>query len=611
MGIRPGALVRHGRGVGRVVSVGTTEVASELLETADIEFWGSDNSKVLQRTVTPLPADSPEALLWDQPAALAKWADEAPLRLVAAALSVSGGAGKVADIREKLDESIPGIKWDNWWKKVPPLMRKLPEHFSITRAGRDSEYRLLTSVDEVPGAAAPDPSGSSDSGAATAADWRKWLQAPTHEPAPGRFPTRQVATSLAKWPEKDIEQALLRLIVTVEEGLAEGGVSSQAAEGWLRAVAQASNRLRETGAQDTRGYLAARAGTVLAQLASIAGDRTPQDLLLQAGGLDGETDAWRRGFLAGMWDAFEGEDAREMYRRASAALGRQARGDLARQIALAAFGPEMSDRRHSELDRLLDALPEPERLHILEEVIARATTGQRAEVLDYIASSRHASGDERLPLRMVAVLVLSQGQGKLAARTSWELAESLASPDAYGQEIRALYENTAARVQAIMAFNAGNLEELKEAHENRIEQERQEQERLRQQVRERNAELAANREESRLEIKQDMLLAVGEVLQSVSSGRDSGELAGSVLAGLTLALRAGGAELLEAPGQLVKYDTEIHHLVSDINEYEEGLSDSAPAKVKRVKVVAPGVIVRSGTLGDRVLLKAQVRHEAG
>ena len=298
-----------------------------------------------------------------------------------------------------------------------------------------------------------------------------------------------------------------------------------------------------------------------------------------------------------MWDAFEGEDAREMYRTASSALGRQARGDLARQVALAAFGPEMSDRRHAELDRLLDALPEPERLHILEEVIARATTGQRAEVLDYIDNSRHASGDDRLPLRMVAVLLLSQGRGKLAARTSWELAESLASPDAYGPEVAALYENTAARVQAIMAFNSGNVEELKEAHEARIEQERQEQDRLRQQVRQRNAELAANREESRLEIRQDMLLAVGEVLQSLYS--DDGVEAEDVQAGLALALRAGGAEPLGTAGTLVEYDPHLHESIG-----------GAPAE-GRVAVVAPGVIVRGGTHGDRVLLKAQVRHEAG
>ena len=605
-GILPGTLVRHGRGVGKVVSVGSTEVAGELLETAEIEFWGSDRSRVLERAVAPLPGDSPEALLWENPAALARWAEGAPLKLVAAALSVCGGSGRVADIREKLDERIPGMKWEGWWKKAPSLMRKLPEHFSTTRVGKDSEYRLLTSVDAVPVAARQDSSGPPDSGATTVTDWKKWLQARTHEPAPGRFPTRQVASSLDKWPEKDIEQALLRLIVTVEEALAEGGVTAQAAEGWSRAVAQASIRLRETGGQDTRGYLAARAGTVLAHLARIAEDRTPQDLLLQAGALDGETDAWRRGFLAGMWDAFESEDARDMYRTASSAMGRQARGDLARHIVLAAFGPEMSDRRHSELDRLLDALPDSERLHILEEIIARATTGQRGAVLDYIAGSRHASGNERLPLRIVAVLMLSEGQGKLAAHTSWELAESLASPDAYGPEVAALYENTAVRVQAIMAFNTGNLEELKEAHEAQIEQERQEQERLRQQVRERNAELAAKREESRLEIRQDMLLAVGEVLQSVSSSGHPGDIATSVQAGLNLALRAGGAEPLEAPGKRVDYDPEIHFLINENNEDAEGLAESSP-----VTVVAPGVIVRGETSGDRILLKAHVRHEAG
>ena len=87
-----------------------------------------------------------------------------------------------------------------------------------------------------------------------------------------------------------------------------------------------------------------------------------------------------------------------------------------------------------------------------------------------------------------------------------------------------------------MAFNSGNVEELKEAHEARIEQERQEQDRLREQVRQRNAELAANREESRLEIRQDMLLAVGEVLQSLYA--DDGVEAEDVQAGLALALRA-------------------------------------------------------------------------
>ena len=48
-------------------------------------------------------------------------------------------------------------------------------------------------------------------------------------------------------------------------------------------MAQASLRWREVAGPDSRGYQAARIGAVLARLSQIAGDRTPQDLLLRAG----------------------------------------------------------------------------------------------------------------------------------------------------------------------------------------------------------------------------------------------------------------------------------------------------------------------------------------
>ena len=129
------------------------------------------------------------------------------------------------------------------------------------------------------------------------------------------------------------------------------------------------------------------------------------------------------------------------------------------------------------------------------------------------------------------------------------------------------------------ASHETKLGELRHAHEAELNSERREQERLRQQVRERNAELDAKREESRLEIRKDMLLAVGEVLQTVARRQGSvDDLAGNVEAGLRLALRAGGADLL----------------------------DTAPEG----KVAAPGVIVRGGAHGDLVLLPAQVKHEA-
>jgi hypothetical protein len=384
----------------------------------------------------------------------------------------------------------------------------------------------------------------------------------------------------------------------VEELSSSREPSAQAAEGWLRAVAQAALRWREVGGSDPRGYTAARVGEALARLARIAGDRTPYDLLLQAGAMDGEADAWRRGFLAGMWESFEGEDARQLYLSSSAVLGRQARADLARETFAAAFGPDFSDRRHAELDRLLDALPEGERAQLLREVVASANAGQRDGVLQYVAGSRHADGAKRMPLRIMAALMLSDGRGDFAARTSVELADALARPELFGAEIEALLEDTSFRVEAVVALKLSQSEEARKSLEAGLEQERQEQERLRQQVRERNAELAASREESRLEIRQDMLLAIGEVLQSIFHRNGSGELAGDVAAGLSLALRAGDAEPLGSPGEAVEYNPELHQL-------DKGAPGSG-----LVRIVAPGVVYRSGSRGDRVLLKAQVKHEA-
>ena len=148
------------------------------------------------------------------------------------------------------------------------------------------------------------------------------------------------------------------------------------------------------------------------------------------------------------------------------------------------------------------------------------------------------------------------------------------------------------------ACQAAELEGLRLTHAVELERERREQERLRQQVRERNAELAANREESRLEIRQDMLLAVGEVLQSMHRRGNLDQVVGDVEAGLTLALRAGGAETLETLGATVPYKPQWHHAKGEI-PYSG-----------TVKVLAPGVIVRGRINGDRVLLKAHVKHEA-
>lgn len=579
--IQPGAFVWYAaKGLGSVREVGGSPA---------VLFWADEKSGATQSIppalLTSLKSNGAEDF--------GEWAKNSPLTLVALALSACGGDGRESDIREKLNGRAPlSPNWPGWWKRTKPKLGNLPAHFAASETSEGIGYKLLSGVADVP----PDWTQPKS---ATLADWKKWLSAEAHESPPGRFPTKPVADALAKWPENTVERALFRVIVSAEETLSLGNASAQVAEGWLRTVAQASLRWRETGGADSRGYQAARVGELLVRLSRIAGDRTPQELLLQAGVLDGETDAWRRGFVAGLWEAFEGDDAREMYRRSSAVLGRQARADLAREIALAAFDPGYSARRNSELDRLLETMPEDQRRQILREMVASATPVWKDGVLDYIANSRHASGPEHLGLRTMAALALGGERSDFAAQTSRELSDAFERPEIYGEPVRSLFRDAAIKAREAKISGRLQVKDLEQTHEVQIQQERQEQQRLRQQVQALDAELDARREESRLEIRQDMLLAVGEVLQSVCLRDSVEELAGDVEAGLTLALRAGGADLLETPGALVNYEPQRHQAKGDL----------PPSAM--VKVLAPGVIVRGGVHGDRVLLKAHVKHEAG
>ena len=596
--IHPGALVRDNNSrVGKVVGEPLTrEINGNPVEVVAVHYWGEEQRRPTS-LLTLLDSDSPEALLCDRPGQLAPWVEEAPLKLVALALSIDGGKGKAADIREKLSgRVIEEEQWDNWWKKHSRSLGALPDCFESVKAPKGNDYRLLTSVEEVPSNwAAP-----SKSKPVPMKVWREWLQSGAPGETPGRYPIKPVAEALVKWDDPaTIADVLIRLEVSAEALLSKGEITATEAEGWLTAIARAAIRRREIGGPDPRGYDAARAGEVLARLSKTAGDRAPQGLVLEAGALDGATDSWRRGFAAGLWEAFEDGDARELYRRSSAVLGRQARADLVRQIALAAFDPGYTARRNSELDRLLDLLPEDQRTQLIQEMIASAAPGQKDGVLDYIASSRHASGPDHLGLRMMAALALGDERSDFAARTSREISDLLDAPESYGAPVSIVFKDVALKAGEARISGKLQVTDLEQSHEAQLQQERQEQDRLRQQVQTLDAELDAQREESRLEIRQDMLLAVGEVLQSVYRRDSVEEMAGNVEAGLTLALRAGGAELLEKPGDMVRYNPQRHQAKEDVPE--SGI----------VKVLAPGVIVRGGVHGDRVLLKAHVKHEAG
>ena len=147
---------------------------------------------------------------------------------------------------------------------------------------------------------------------------------------------------------------------------------------------------------------------------------------------------------------------------------------------------------------------------------------------------------------------------------------------------------------------AKDLDQQRESHAKDIERRDDQEERLSRQIRTLRAELTKEKQESHLEIRKEMLLRIGDILQRAYLSDDAPEVKLSqVRELLPMALKDGGTELLGKVGDIVSYDPRIHHC------WEKVASGS------KVRVTAPGVVARGGSFGELVILKANVSQHAG
>jgi hypothetical protein len=92
-----------------------------------------------------------------------------------------------------------------------------------------------------------------------------------------------------------------------------------------------------------------------------------------------------------------------------------------------------------------------------------------------------------------------------------------------------------------------------------------------------------------------MLLVIGETLQIVNQRRgDPEEILSDVESGLSLAVMAGEAEELGRAGDRQLYDPRLHQ-----SEEEIPIGGS-------IVISAPGIVVKSGSTSERILIKAKV-----
>ncbi len=551
-------------------------------------------------TIQPTEANQPESM--------ESWHSEAPARLVAWALRRLGGEGKAGEIKQKLaGQFVPAAEWTRWWKRVQPAVKQS----SLFNVKKDNSISFYGSVGAVPA----EPLSSLSSRPATSrtrrkaptkADWRRWFLARSALPCPGIYPTNLAIAAIRDLkPRDDFNLVLEKTFWAAGAFLASGGSSDRSAAGWMEALSRMVLKCAEGRDMGPAGAWARPLGATLGRLANVA--RYSEDSLawlLRVYGRGGGLSRWRREFSAGMWAALrEYGDPQHLL---SATSSGWERTQLAEDFVAAAFNTFRPAPRASELDRLLDALSPRGRAEVLLRLIVQGTLGEspRAVTLNYIANSRHASASfgtgSRLELMVAASLLLSEGESPPLVEASSQIGKMMSNgnDESANPVWDSLLSDVRQQVQILHTRLAEELETQRLSFERILDQRQRDIDGLSAQNKTFQALMESGREESRFEIRKDMLLEVGDIMQRVHrSDKSPADRLEEVRTRLTVVLSEGGATPLGTAGEVVPFDPGLHH------------SADAISTGTVVRLLAPGVMTKSEAGVGRVLLKASVTNE--
>ena len=652
------AVVRHKeRGVGRVVEL------EEDGQWVLIDFQRSPGHRMAKQlaltSLTILPYDGLEAALQDSPETVYSWVSEAPLKLVAAALTdLDRRTGKAGDLRDKLDLRVlrsRGASFDNWWKRVQPAVKESRHFYPNGRNGWT--FTRGVTVADVPAS----PLSSAARGSRTT----------KKETEPFSVLLSKVSCGeggLHEFPNQRQRSQALKHLVANDDW--DWFVGEQSAEHLLANVPVCRMVFKVLGVPEHFGRLLDGLHRISRCLTQADGDRNRTDPWIIAraemiveivnsavgrAGLSSHQEAvrglgesfvylhlaltgieakWARhseragaaaeqlqhglarilnasppsvhsAWSAGFWAALMRTpfSTRRFFDSLARRLESSARLLLWQEMFHTGLSDGTSDEQINELNRLLDTLSEPERTRVAQLSMVRAADAgiARQGALKFVATSRLAGQSpdraDRLSMLVMAALLLAEAEDPIVAHAANQLGDAFDGlmdegdrPVAY-----ALLSGIRARFDQRLQHLTGEMEEQRDAYDVELERKRREEERLRQQNETFRAQMASGRQESRLEVRREMLLEIGDILQrALRQGSPTEDRLLDVIARIPVALGAGGGEPLGTVGETVPYDPRLHHSTVGI-----------PSGTL-VRLVAPGVVARGESFGDRVILKANV-----
>ena len=540
----------------------------------------------------------------------AEWAAKAPLRLVAFALDeMPKRTGKVGDLKAALRHRVePAYKWQGWWARVRPMLDDV-EAFKQGKSG----IKLTAEIADVPAyplpAKAPKPAQRAQARSKSPSpseilEWQRWFEGKTDAvPSKNGRPVKAAYTAIDECPPAAVQPALYRIIDETEGLLSADKPPKGAAEGWAQLLSEAAQRLQ--GHYDHRydAMLPARIAELLLRLVDAADFPTATGKwLCDAGALpNGEPETWRIGFATVLWYKMplSRHEIRSWFDKAFVGMTTPYKSAVASEIALAAFADSGPPIPLSRIDGLLAPLSAEGKAAFLRNLIVRSAAGRadQRNALDYIVHSQsQLSRAHQISLGVLAALLLPDAPARLTEPTAQNIAQSLDDPVGSDDPTwNALLSESRQRIAALHESWQSDLHALKEEGENRqhsYETRLAERDDLIKRLR---AEIAAGREEARIDIRQDMLTVISETILSLRQKQhDPTKMLQLVNDRLGLAFHAGGAEEFGCIGEAVSYNPVQHQTEGNIT----------PGALARV--VLPGAMIRGKLAGDRILVKARV-----
>jgi len=564
--------------------------------------------EIALRSLTRLPDDGLEVMLQNNSEAVLGWVNNAPLKLIAAALADTGRAGRPKDLQGQLENRvIKNVKWSTWWKRIQPLLKESP-HFRIDKG----TYTLVSEVrgipEEMPDIPKKDTNKAkkSSSKMASIKDWISWLFTDV-----GDVDTAPPANAIPQAVSEILEVLPVEMVEKVGQRLVNGlGIVLQAKRApsenmiraWIFNIEQLSNRLIETpSSTSVQEILTALMRLISSFFGKPKHKRVEDKLVLMVSGLAQKDRSTMQGIADGISVSL-GKGSKEVLQTLRQICDKLPDTDRKLLIGNVTFRLFQHDNPEQQ-NLLLKAINEKDRDYLFERLSLLSAEGQISvrnltdAILNEWQERQKRRDNPSIQSLLVSAILLGDSGSSLMTIVTEEFRASIRKQGntERNQILDLILRITREEISQAKRDVEQRLRKDIASLNEQLTEEKRGRERTKRAVDDLQTQLAKNREEAILEIRRDMLLVIGELMQLTSGKKNKpAEIIPDIEAGLSLALNAGDAEIYGQVGQMVAYDGKLHVAEGTV---EQGDS---------VVIVVPGVIVRSHQTDNLILLKAHV-----